>query len=289
MENRLLLILVLGIGGKSFSQTNFQTMGWQYSLYPSGEQYTTVSKTELFANFSRQFEEFSLDHALRLEMDLVELPIQYWTRGSRDVYIYDFSYAVGLNYSFSKNIAFHVEFEPSVTSTFENDFSSEDVVLYGGAYALISRQIAAKPAYLKIGIAYSSHLGEPEMLPLLAFSAMISKKLTVQLGFPKSEITYRFRPSGVLSAGLSYEGKYVNLGSSLLQEGNDHAEKLKWEWTSLGMNYSHDLSTLLAIELGAGYLLKNEFSLRNEEGEAFSTIKLNPYPFLSSGIKLKFK
>lgn len=288
MENRFLLILVLGIGTKGFTQTSSPHIGWQYSLYPSGKEYTTVNKTALFADVSSQFDDLSLEHALQFEMDQVELPIEYWTDGSSEVHIYDFSYTVNLRYSLSENTAFHVEFEPSVTSTFETSISSEDVFLYGGAFAWFRREIGTKPAYFKIGITYSSHLGEPELLPFLAFSTVISEKIAIQLGFPDSEITYRFTSSSNLSAGLNYEGKYVNLGSSLLHKENDPAEKLKWEWTSLGVNFSHKLSTLWSFELGTGYLLKNKFSLRNENEETLSTINLDPSPFLTSGIKLKF-
>lgn len=287
MENRFLLILVLGIGTKGFTQTSGPNLGWQYSLYPSGKEYTTVSKTALFADVSNHFQNFSLEHDFQFEMDQVDLPVEYWTEGSRDVHIYDFSYAVNFSYFLSENVGFHVDFAPSVISTFESTLSSDDIVLYGGAFASFNSEIGAKPTYLKLGIAYSSYFGEPEILPVFAFSTVVSEKFTVQVGFPESEIAYKFKPSSLLRGSLNYEGKYVNLGPSLSQKGNDPAEKLKWEWTSLELNYSHELSTLWTIELGTGYLLKNTFSLRNENEQTLSTIKLDPSLFLTSGIKLK--
>lgn len=279
---------MLGIGINGLSQTGNQNAGWNYSFYPSGEEYITVSKSELYGNFDSGFKHLRLEHALRFEMDQVDLPIEYWTDDNDLTTLYDFSYAVKLIYPFSEFTELQVEVEPVFSSTFEHKFSSEDVFLYGGAFALLRGEIASKPTFLKIGIAYSHHLGEPEFLPVLAFSTMVSEKLSLTLGFPESEISYKFSPSNIISAGLQFEGKYVNLGSTLLREEENSADKLKWEWSSLEANYSHDLSTLLSIEFGAGYLLKNKFSLRNENEKTLSTIKLDPNLFLSSGIKLKF-
>lgn len=289
LNKRFLLILVLGIGAKGLSQTGDQNAGWNYSFYPSGEEYTTVSKTELYGNFNSVFKDLRLEHSLRFEMDQLDLPIEYWTDDNDSTRLYDFSYAIKLVYSITEFTELQLEVKPVFSSTFEHKFSTEDVFLYGGAFALLRGEIASKPSFLKIGIAYSHHLGEPEFLPALAFSSMVSEKLSLTLGFPESEIVYRFNPSNIISAGLQFEGKYVNLGSTFLREEENSADKLKWEWSSLEVNYSHDLSTLLSIEIGGGYLLKNEFSLRNENEETLSTIKLDPYPFLSSGIKLKFK
>lgn len=287
MDKQFLLILVLGIGTKGFTQTNAQTMGWQYSFYPSGKEYTTVSKTEIFANFNSKFDQLSLGHALRVEMDRVDLPVEYWAGGSNEFNIYDLHYTINASYPISEYAEFHMELKPTLTSTFENSLSSEDVFLYGSASALWRGEIVSRPSYVRIGIAYSNHLGAPEFLPVLAFSAMVSEKFSFQLGFPESHITYRLKPWSTISARFNYEGKYVNLSVPMVMEDNDPAKKLKWEWASLGINYSHELGSLWSIDLGAGYLLKNNFSLRNENEETVSTIKQDPSPFLSSGIKLK--
>ena len=287
MDKQFLLILVLGIGTKGFTQTNAPNIGWQYSFYPSGKEYTTVSKTEIFANIIKNYDELSLEHALRVEMDRVDLPVEYWAGGSKEVIFYDLYYSVNASYPISEYAELHIELKPSLTTTFENSLSSEDVFLYGSATALWRGEIASRPSYVRLGIAYSDYLGEPEFLPVLAFSAVVSEKFSFQLGFPESYMTYRLKSWSTISARLNYEGKYVNLSAPMVMKENDPAKKLKWEWTSLGINYSHELGALWSIDFGAGYLLKNNFSLRNENGESLSAIKQDPSPFLSSGIKLK--
>lgn len=288
MENRLVLMLVLGLGTKGFAQTYSDNIGYQYSLYPSGKEYTTISKSKLYTNFNNRLFHLNLAHTLRLEVDQLELPIEYSINGSSTLNVYDFSYAVDLSYGVSDFMELHLEVEPTLTSNLGKAISSEDLYLFGEAFALLTGELNSRPYHLQLGIAYSRYLGEPELLPVVTFSTRISEKLSVKLGFPESKITYSLMPSGTLSAGLQYEGKYVNLSSPLYLEENGSTEKLKWEWTSLTMDYSYVLNELWSFEFGAGYLLKNNFSLRNENEETLSTFKLEPSPFLSSGIKLMF-
>lgn len=288
MENRFVLMLVLGLSTKGFAQTNSQNIGWQYGLYPSGKEYTTMSKSKLYGNFANQFNTLNFEHTVELEVDQFDFPFEFSTNRSSAFYVYDLSYAVDVSYALSEFMEFHLEFEPSITSNLESTLSSEDIFFYGGAFAIMSGKIDTKPFFLKFGIAYSRYLGEPEFLPVLTFFTRISDKLSFKMGFPESEIMYRLTPSGTLTAGLEYEGKYVNLSSPFYLKENDPAEKLKWEWTSLTVNYSYVLSKLWSFEVGAGYLLKNEFSLRNEKEETLSTINLDSSPFLSTGFKLMF-
>lgn len=288
MENRFVLILVLGLGTKGFAQTNGQYIGWQYGLYPSGNQYTTVSKSKLYGNFTNRFNNLNFNHAVQLEVDQFDFPFELSANRSSAFYVYDFSYAVDLSYAISEFMEVHLEFEPSLTSNLEKALSTEDIFFYGGAYALMRGKMDATPFYFKFGVSYSSYLGEPEFLPVLTFFTRVSEKLSFTLGFPESGIMYKLVPSGTLSAGLLYEGKYVNLSAPFYLNENDPAEKLKWEWTSLTVHYSYELNELWSFEVGGGYLLKNDYSLRNERDETLSTITLDPSPFLSSGIKLMF-
>lgn len=288
MENRLVLILVLGLGTKSFAQTSGEYIGLQYSLYPSGEEYTTISRSKLYAGFTNRFKNLSFEHALGFEVDQLDFPIEYSTNDNNTSRIYDFSYAVNLNYEISEFLELHLELEPTLTSDLKNSLSSKDLFLYGGAFALLRGEVDAKPFYFKLGVAYSRYLGEPEFLPVLSFSSRLSERLYFKLGFPESKITYKLGPSGSLSAGLEYEGKYANLSSPLYLEDNDPANKLKWEWSSINMNYSYELNKFWSFDFGIGYLLKNNFSLRNENEKTISTFKLDSSPFLSSGIKLMF-
>lgn len=288
VENRLVLILVLGLGTKSFAQNSDENIGWQYSLYPLGEEHTTISRSKLYGGFTNRFNKINLKHTLRFEADQLYLPIEYSENENSTSSIYDFSYAMDLNYALSEFLEFHFELEPTITSNLKNSISSEDLFFYGRAFARIKGEVATKPFYVNVGVAYSRDLGEPEVLPVLTFSSRISEKLFFKLGFPESEISYLWGSYGTLSAGLKYEGKYVNLSSPINLEENEPANKLKWEWSSLNVNYSYELNKLWSFEFGVGYLLKNNFSLRNENEKTISTFKLDPSPFLSSGIKLKF-
>lgn len=288
MDKRFLLIIFLGMGANGFTQTGNLHAGWDYWFYPTSEEYTTISKTVLYGNFFSRFNQLRLEHGLQFEMDLVDLPVEYWTGNNSSTTLYEFSYGVNLSYPISEMAELHLKVKPVFSGTFEHKFSSEDVFLYGGIFALLRGEIAAKPSFIKIGMAYSHDLGEPELLPFIQFSATVSDRLSFKAGFPESEITFRLRPESTLVARLSYQGKYGNLGSASIQGEEYSAAKLKWEWSSLGVNYTHDLSPILSMNFGAGYLLKNQFSLRNEDEKTISTIDLDSYPFLSSGIELKF-
>ena len=117
LNKRFLLILLLGIGANGLSQTGDHNAGWNYSFYPSGEEYTTVSKTELYGNFNTVFNDLRLEHSLRLEMDQVDLPIEYWTDDNDSTMLYDLSYAIKLVYSISEFTELQLEVKPVFSST----------------------------------------------------------------------------------------------------------------------------------------------------------------------------
>lgn len=288
MENRLVLILVLGLGTKSFAQASDRNIGWQYSIYPLGEEHTTISRSKLYGGFTNRFNKINLKHAIGFEADQLYLPFEYSQNENGTSSIYDFSYAMDLNYVLSEFLEFHFELEPTLTSNLKNSISSEDLFFYGRAFARIKGEVAHKPFYFNVGVAYSRDLGEPEVLPVLTFSSRISEKFILKLGFPETKISYLWDSYGTLSAGLKYQGKYVNLSTPIYIEENQAANKLIWEWTSLNVNYSYELNKLWSFDFGVGYLLKNNFSLRNVNEKRISSFELDPSPFLSSGINLKF-
>ncbi len=283
------MILMIGIGTKSFCQLREGVFEMNYLLYPNGSDNVSFNKTGLTSFFSYDFNQWTIKNTTAFKYYQLTYPAKTSFNTDALNNLYNLRNTIGLNYKPTKQWELYAEMGIGLASNFHAGLSTEDVLLTGGGYLTRKWGEEAKPSGLSLGAGYYTYFGKPEIYPVVSYFTWLGNDLSIEAGFPKSEIAYHYKQDHLFKANLDFRGVYVNLSGGLVPDTRNTAEKAEINTGSLGLEYEYRMDDTWSFSLGGGYMLNSNYNLNDSEGEELFSFNINEKPFFTTGVKFNIK
>ncbi len=185
-----------------------------------------------------------------------------------------------------------ISFGPTLTSNFENGIVGEDFIWNSMISATKIWGDSEKNSALIVGLGYGSLLGEPQLLPIIAFRSKINEKYSYSIGLPSTGFHYTPNTRNRISIELKPEGYFGNNSDTLFVEntgGTITNAKLRIISISAGINYQYKIQPNFSLQFSAGFAPFREINILDDQGnEVFEFESSSAWNF-STGIKYNFK
>jgi hypothetical protein len=288
MHKRLMIFLLLGIGTKAHSQLQESTFKLEYLLSPAGSNNTGMSKTGLKNTSVFNVRKLKVENTASVDSYQFTYPVNFNLDAEELGGIYNFSEKVDLGYPLSEKWELHADFGVALVSTLGSKITEQDFVYTGGSY--LKRGLGnGKASHITLGVGYYTFFGKPEIYPVFSYYREISGNFSVEFGFPSTVLNYNFNEKAGLKATLDFNGIYANLSNPVNADWENTAQKAELYKTSLGLDYNYELDESWSFNLGAGYLLNNEYNLLNRKNNNIFSVNTASQPFFTTGIKFNLK
>ncbi|WP_298363789.1 DUF6268 family outer membrane beta-barrel protein [uncultured Lutibacter sp.] len=181
----------------------------------------------------------------------------------------------------NSNWSYSVEISPTVSSNFESKILFKDVILNGEL--VFKRKL--KVGSFQIGLLKNSNVGFKNLVPVISYSSSINDNINYTLGFPQSKVQYKLNSTNSLNLYIKPKGFYANLSDAIMLNSFEEAEKALFQSVITGLNYIHKIDDYWKISLDAGYQLKADYKLLNNNRSVY---EFNSKNKLYMGLNLKF-
>jgi len=283
-----MIFLLLGIGTKAHSQLQESTFKLEYMVSPAGSDNTGISKTGLENTSIFTVRKFEFKNTASLDSYQFTYPVNFNLDAEELGGIYNFSEKADLGYQLSEKWALHANIGVALVSTFQGKITEEDLVYTGGLY-IKSKLGNGKASHIILGGGYYTFFGKPGIYPVFSYYRAINDNISVEFGFPSTVLNYDFNEKADLKATLDFNGIYANLSNPVNADWKNSAQKAELHKTSLGLDYNYVLDESWSFNLGAGYLLNNEYNLLDSENNNIFSVNTASQPFFTTGIKFNLK
>lgn len=280
---------MLGLGIKTYSQLQESNFEGTYSTSLAGSNDPGFTKIGGKAGFLLDFGNFNLENTFSLQYYQVAYPTGLKFSTEEISSFKNISNKIDLSYKLSDKWELHTTLSPTIASTLKKDLTSEDFLLTGGAYIKKKSGSSESPSYFKIGAAYETFFGKPEIYPIISYYKEFTEEFSAEIGFPKTELEYAPSQKSSLNASLHFTGEYMNLSKPEYVDLQTEANKAALSTTSLGLTYSYRLDDSWSFNLGGGYLLNNKYNLLDTYDHEVFSFETNSQPFFTTGIKFNLK
>ena len=276
MSKNIIVILLLSIGARSYSQQDESIISLDYALAPSGDDQLDYNKKQIKLTYPIKFGDFSFKNSLyaaahQYSYNDLSTEIQYDT----DTY-YKLTYQPEINYQWTNDFGVFGFADIGISSTLEEKLDSNDFILnYGAGISLSLKKTILKN--IELGLAYNTIFGEQQFTPLVKANFQLSEAFSLQAGFPLSKLAYKINNRQTLSLQHLYSGNLFNDYAS--------GEMVEMQQVSTSLDYNLMLDTHWGIHFSAGYFHKNNIQLHSEK----TTIQSysNPGMTFSTGFQFK--
>ena len=245
------------------------TVGFQKSMV--GFNYPIALKKGTLTN-SLQYSNYKMDYNSNEKLDYSTLNLKSFN---------SIAYSLSFNNELSNDWAYTISVAPTIASNFNSSVSINDVSIEGGL--VFSKIIADKKLHL--GVVRNSSFGFETLIPVISVDGAINKNLRYSIGFPITEFLYSINNINQFGAYVKPEGFYANTGNNLVIN-NDTVEKAKFQSFVSGIKFSHCIDDNWKIEFDAGYQLKSDYDLLDENNNSVYEFKTKNN--ISAGVSLKF-
>ena len=283
-----MLILILTIGTKMYSQTNKDLFAFDYALAPANNEDVDLNKTSLLINIPAQWQNFEITAALDADYYRAEFLESFPLETSELERLYNVSAGVDFRYNLAENWSFTADFNTAIASNLTSKISNEDL-LYTGGFHIAKTADSDLPLNIKLGLGYRTYLGKPKWLPELSISQQLDENLSYEIGFPQTQVRYALDPNNSFMVIATQDGMYANLSTPIILNTNTSAAKTELSATTLSLGYEYALDDNWSFSLKGGYLLKNKFNLLNNTENQVFAFDMPSRPFFSTGIKFNLK
>jgi len=178
---------------------------------------------------------------------------------------------------------------PRLASTLNERINSEDLFINGGVFFIKDKTkltTVRKPYRLILGLTYNTTAGIPFPLPLVSYYSEINENWSYTVGVPKMNVKYRFDDKKNLQAFVGLDGYYAHLQRPTSIQGKQ-VDNVSLSVIVAGLGYEYSLSKYLVLYTYAGYTLRLNNVLRNEDRENVFTLNdVNSF-YLRTGIKFR--
>lgn len=181
----------------------------------------------------------------------------------------------------NSNWSYSVEISPTISSNFESKILFKDVILNGEL--VFKRKL--KVGSFQIGLLKNSNVGFKNLVPVISYSSSINDNINYTLGFPQSKVQYKLNSTNSLNLYIKPKGFYANLSDAIMLNSFEEAEKALFQSVITGLNYIHKIDDYWKISLNAGYQLKADYKLLNNNRSVY---EFNSKNKLYMGLNLKF-
>ena len=181
----------------------------------------------------------------------------------------------------NSNWSYSVEISPTISSNFESKILFKDVILNGEL--VFKRKL--KVGSFQIGLLKNSNVGFKNLVPVISYSSSINDNINYTLGFPQSKVQYKLNSTNSLNLYIKPKGFYANLSDAIMLNSFEEAEKALFQSVITGLNYIHKIDDSWKISLDAGYQLKADYKLLNNNRSVY---EFNSKNKLYMGLNLKF-
>lgn len=275
MPKKLVYILIFFVGNKMFCQTHTVDGAMQYRLAPYGKDIDFYD-LNLDVNYTLEHSKFKITNGIAYSV----LNIDY---NSNTPFVTEslnrfcnFSYGIQADYYITDSWGLGALLKAGLYSNFIDAISKDDVLVTGDVYAKKSWQ----DAYVTFGVSYNVVFGQPEWTPVFKFYKALNDQVEFYVGFPESQVRYKFNQKHALFVNLQQEGGYYNVSdyynnSVALSGLNTH------------FTYQYGLDYNWAINLKAGYMFNTKYQLLDASNAAVYNFNIADQPFISAGLTFK--
>ncbi|MCL6219930.1 DUF6268 family outer membrane beta-barrel protein [Zunongwangia pacifica] len=276
MSKNIIVILLLSIGARSYSQQDESIISLDYALAPSGDDQLDYNKKQIKLTYPLKLGDFSLKNSFyaaahQYSSNDLSLGMEYDT----DTY-YKIAYQPEINYQWTNNFSVFGFADMGISSTLEEKLVSDDYILnYGAGFSLSLKKTILNN--IEFGLAYNTTFGKQQFTPLVKADFQLSEAFNLQAGFPLSKLAYKINDRQSLSLQHLYSGNLFNDYPS--------GETVEMQQVSTSLDYNLMLDTHWGIHFSAGYFHKNDIQLHSEKTTVQSYS--NPGMTFSTGFQFK--
>lgn len=170
-----------------------------------------------------------------------------------------------------QNWDLNVAFTPYISSTLNENISSNDLVLSYAVNFVKNWEKNGLKSYLKLGAGYGALFGAPNFYPLVSYSSQVNEKFRYEIGIPVSGAYYNFNDKSRMHIKAEPESIYANNASAFFLNNKDvlYNSKLEFKAVKLSLGYSFHLDSNWATYFNVGYLTNSELSVNNNDNKIY--------------------
>ncbi|MEH6408142.1 MAG: DUF6268 family outer membrane beta-barrel protein [Leeuwenhoekiella sp.] len=287
MNRNILLILIISLGSKMYSQQT-DTFSFDYMLAPIGNNDVDANKTSLAFSLPVVWNDLTLITTAGFDYSrFTYLNSLGFETGSLEN-MYNTYINLDFTYHLSEKWAFSTDFNTAIISTLTEPVTSEDVFFTGGLFVIKNGGTENLPTQIKAGLGYYNFTGIPQILPVVSFSQQLDENLFYKIGFPETLITYSLNQRSRINAVAQLDGYYAHLSNPVILQ-TTNATNASVSSTTLSLGYEYDMDEYWSYNFKAGYLIDNDYDLRDSADDKIYSFDMPTRPFFSTGIKFNLK
>lgn len=268
-----------------YGQLNGDVASFNYTISPSGSDDVHME--------SKNFR-FNIPIRLKKGVLMNSLSYDYYniSNNQEGFEISDLEHFHRINYNLSylfgskNNWRFALRTGLSTSSNFSESLSHDDIQLTGSFTAIKTYRNESNASRLMFGLAYTTQIGRRLVLPIIRYYHEINSKLSYAIGFPMTQIDYKFTTKHKLSLSARINGFYANLSKDIAVNSNDLATGVSFRTGLLGASYDYRMDNVWSIYFKTEYAFYNNYDLVNGDGNSVHDYQLSSNLYFSTGVKL---
>lgn len=201
---------------------------------------------------------------------------------------------LGYTFKMKNDWRFGAKLGMKISSNFEESgIQNEDLRYTGALYFVKSykNKQAPKTALFVFGVKYTTPASLNFPLPILNYYSRFHSSWSYSIGTPKSSFKYYFNEKNTIQTFIGLDQFYSNLQKNQIFIGKDGKEKIAENISMLSvlyaLGYEYYFTEHLLFYGYAGYTLKNEIRLRDNDQKDVRIIEDKNTFYFRSGIKYK--
>ena len=264
--------------------TNFDYM---YKVVPSEGNFSWAQHTLDFYYLRKNTG--NLDYGMKFEfrkqhLSLYNTPKAYTIDNPNELY------RIGVDGSVSWRMNQQWYLNADVTSFFASDFKEamdfSEIQYSGKIFLGIGFGPKTPHQKLKVGLGYGILRKRPLLYPFFSYAQSLSKKITLELGYPHSTLHYRINERHYLMSTGSFNGEYTNihLPSNTPNNLPYGTVRLSQYAFDLNIGYHYNIQPRWKTVIKIGYLIDNTATINDSDNNILYDLATDPSVYLSMGI-----
>ncbi|WP_111709882.1 DUF6268 family outer membrane beta-barrel protein [Lutibacter citreus] len=284
MAFRVLFILVLCIGSNVIYGQQDNLFATEFNYVPSNSNSVGFKNSNVTFNYAVKVKKGTLINSL--EYSNYKVDYNSNEKLNSDLLGIECFNSIGYSLKFNKEIlngwSYSIGVSPTITSNLESSISLDDFIINGEA--VFSKKYTKSK--LNLGVIRNSSFGFITPIPLITFEGEINENLKYSVGFPITEFSYKVNNTNMFSMYVKPKGFYANIGNEAYVNVDGEVKKAKFQSFISGLKFSHCIDNNWKIEVDAGYQLKSDYELLDENLNSVYEFKTKNN--ISVGVSLKF-
>lgn len=184
------------------------------------------------------------------------------------------------NHEFNSKTSVNINLKPTIN--FETNVGFSDIQFLGGAS--LNYYFNAKNN-LSIGVARDVYFSQVSIVPTIKYSALLTTKTMLSIGFPNSQLTYSHNQKNIFTLNNKFQGAVFNLDKRYINNNTDAVTSMTYSQMATTFEYARNLDKYWSINFQAGYNFNNNYYFSNSDGyTAYDFNNTNGYT-LNVGLK----